>query len=196
MPNPVLAMDYANMYCGSGATDDKWSNHLTLMEVKLPSLEMQYNDHRAGGAPVYIEIPTGIARLECTFVLVGVTRQVMALVDSWVEQQRNFYVYGNVRDQMSGAAFQAGAMMRGQLGRADPQNFRKGDVLSTNYSIRGIIHYEFGLGGNLVYYWDFFQSQRYHNGVDMNKIINENLHINAANSDVLLPGFALGTAPA
>ena len=84
MPNPVLIMDYANMFCGSDITDDGASNHLTLTEVKMPSLEMQYTDHRSGGAPIYIEVGTGIARLEVTFVCIGLISQIMQLVDSWI----------------------------------------------------------------------------------------------------------------
>ena len=191
MPNPIYVMDYANMFCGSGPTNDKDSNHLVLTEVKLPSLEMQYQDHRAGGAPIAIEIPTVINRLEVTFVLVGITRQVMELVDSWVNIEREFYIYGNVRDQMAGTAFQAAAAIRGQLGRVDPTNFRKGDVMSFNYSIRAIHRYEFGIQGHLVYYWDYFNNQRYNGGNDMNRVINDNLHINAAAPDFLLSNFSL-----
>lgn len=191
MPNAVLVMDYANMFCGSDVTDDSASNHLILTEVKLPSMEVQYSDHRAGGAPIYIEIATGIARLECTFVLVGITPQVKKLVDSWIPSQRNFFVYGNVRDQHTGQAIQAAAAFTGQLGRADIQNFRKGDVMHTNYSIRLISHYEFGMAGNLVYYWDFFTNTRFEGGLNKNQEINDNLHINSPAPEFLLNNFAI-----
>lgn len=191
MPNPVLVMDYANLFCGSGPADDSASNHLTLTEVKLPSFEMQYTDHRAGGAPIYIEVGTGMARLETTFVLIGITRQVMQLVDSWIPEQRNFYVYGNVRDQHTGQAIQAAAAFTGQLGRSDVQNFRKGDVMHINYSIRQIIHYEFGLAGGLVYYWDYFNNTRFQGGQDMNAEINENLHVNSPAPEFMLNNFSI-----
>ena len=151
MPNPLMIMDYANFLPGSAPDDETFSNHLTLTEVKLPAFDVQYSDHRAAGAPIYIEIGTGIARLEATFVLVGLVPQTMELVDSWVASERNFFIYGSVRDQLSGDATQAAAAFVGQLGRADPQNFRKGDVMHTNFSIRNITHYEFGIGGELTY---------------------------------------------
>ena len=83
MSNPVWTLEDANMFCGVGPTDNTAANHLVLTEVKLPGLDMQYVDHRAGGAPVAIEVSTVIARLECTFVCVGMTPQIMGLIGSW-----------------------------------------------------------------------------------------------------------------
>jgi phage tail tube protein FII len=192
MPNPVMVMDYANLFCGAGPADDVASNHLTLTELNLPAMDVQYADHRAAGAPIYIELETGMARLEATFVLVGLTPQVMNLVDSWAVTERKFYAYGNVRDHLTGVAYQAAAAFIGQLGRADPQNFRKGDVMHTNYAIRGITHYEFMLADQPIYLWDFFTSTRYFGGRDKNGEINSNLHINAPAPEILLRNFQVG----
>ncbi len=191
MPNALQIMDYANLYAGTAPDDETFSNHLTLTEVKLPALDVQYSDHRATGAPIYIEIATGIARLECTFVLVGIVPQVMELVDSWVVNERNFFVYGNVRDQHTGFASQAAAAFVGQIGRADPQNFRKGDVMHANFSIRNITHYEFGLAGDLTYYWDYFTNTRIMGGENRNEDINNNLHVNSPAPEFMLTNFAL-----
>ena len=194
MANALMIMDFANLYAGSAPDDETFSNHLTLTEVKLPALDVQYSDHRAAGAPIYTEIPTGIARLECTFVLVGIVPQTMELVDSWVASERNFFVYGNVRDQLSGDAIQAAAAFVGQLGRADPQNFRKGDVMHTNFSIRNITHYEFGIGGDLTYFWDFFTNTRIMGGENRNQEINTNLHVQSAAPEFMLTNFQLPMA--
>jgi len=186
-----MVMDYANMFCGSGPQDDQASNHLTLTEVKLPAMDVTYVDHRAAGAPIAIEINTVMARLECTFVCLGIVTQVSALVDSWLFGKREFFVYGNVRDQTTGEAYQAAAMMVGQLGRADPQNFRKGDVMHTNYAIREIIHYEFGVANQLLYYWDYFTNTRVFGPDNMNSKINANLHVNSPAPAVYLTNFQL-----
>jgi phage tail tube protein FII len=192
MPNPVMVMDYANLFCGSGPADDESSNHLVLTELNLPAMDVQYADHRAAGAPIYIELDTGMARLETTFVLVGITPQVMNLVNSWIVTERKFYAYGNVRDHLTGIAYQAAAAFIGQLGRADPQNFRKGDVMHTNYAIRGITHYEFALADQPIYLWDFFTNTRYFGGVDKNAEINSNLHVNSPAPELLLRNFQVG----
>ena len=192
MPNPVQIMDYANLFCGSGPADDASSNHLVLTELNLPAMDVQYNDHRAAGAPIYIELDTGMARLEATFVLVGITPQVMNLVNSWVLTERKFFAYGNVRDHNTGLAYQAAAAFIGQLGRADPQNFRKGDVMHTNYAIRSITHYEFALANEPLVMWDFFTNTRFFGGRDKNAEINSNLHIRPPAPEILLRNITLG----
>jgi Bacteriophage tail tube protein len=200
MGNPMWVMDYANLFCGSGPHDDGASNHLILTELNLPAMDVQYSDHRAAGAPIFIELDTGMARLEATFVLVGLTPQVMNLVDSWVLTERKFFAYGNVRDQNTGVAMQAAAAFIGQLGRSDPQNFRKGDVMHTNYAIRGITHYEFKVADQDLIFWDYFTNVRRFGGRDKNAEINANLHINSPMAEVLLKAFNTrmdpGAAPA
>lgn len=195
MPNPVMIMDYANLFCGAGPQDDAASNHLVLTELNLPAMDVQYADHRAAGAPIYIEFDTGMARLETTFVLVGLTPQVMNLVNSWILTERKFFAYGNVRDHNTGIAVQAAAAFIGQLGRADPQNFRKGDVMHTNYAIRSITHYEFQLAGQPLVLWDFFTNTRFFGGFDKNAEINSNLHINSPPTDILLRTFNTAMDP-
>lgn len=156
MPNPVLVMDYANMFCGSGPQDDTKSNHLTLMSVQLPTLDIQYVDHRPGGAPVAIEIDTLMARFEIKFKLIGITRQVWEMLLRLDPTANDFWIYGNVRDQMTGQAIQAAAFAHGQLAAVEPSEFQRGQIMSTNYTIRGIRRFTFSLGGSPIYDWDFF----------------------------------------
>ena len=195
MANPVMVMDYANLFCGSGPDDDAKSNHLILTELNLPAMDVQYSDHRAAGAPIYIEFDTGMARLEATFVLVGVTPQVMNLVNSWVTSERKFFAYGNIRDHNTGIAYQAAAAFIGQLGRADPQNFRKGDVMHTNYAIRSITHYELKIADQDIVVWDFFTNVRQFGGEDKNQEINANLHINSGTPNILLKNIEVSMSP-
>lgn len=173
MPNPLLIMDYANMYCGSAPDDDGASNHLTLASVELPRLEVQYVDHRAGGAPVSIEIDVIQTRMECRFELVGVTRQVMQLLYGHRPGAQNFYIYGSVRDWMSGEAIQLEAFIRGQLGLVAPQKFTRGGIMSVEYAIRGIIAYTLSMGENEpgnepIYDWSFFSNSWAVGGINQN----------------------------
>jgi uncharacterized protein len=173
MGNPLWTMEAANLYCGSGPDDGNASNHLSLTELKLPGLDVQFVDHRAGGAPVAIEIDTVIARLECTFTLIGVTPQVMGMLGGWGNGQKNsFDAYGVIRDQATGAAMQAHANLLGMLSRADPQNWRRGDVMHTVYSIRGIVHYELDIAGEQIYLWDWATNTRIIGGTDLNAATN------------------------
>jgi phage tail tube protein FII len=142
-----------------------------------------------------VEISTVIARLECTFVLLGLTPQVMELIGSWASTMNYFTAYGVIRDQSTGEAAQAMAVLKGMLGRSDPQNYRRGDVMHTNYSIRCIMHYELNIAGEQVYLWDFPTNTRVIGGVDQNAVINNYLSTGATNVAALIQttgGFVPG----
>ena len=195
MPNSILTMEKANLYAGAAPTDTNASNHLVITECKLPALDEQYVEHRAGGAPVAVEIDTIISHLESTFILVGVTPQVMQLVGSWDTNQNLFFIYGLIRDRQSGEAAQAIAVIKGRLGRADPQNWQRGNVMHTNYAIRGIVHYELNIAGQQIYYWDFFNNQFLVGGEDRNADSNAFLATGslATPTPLIQPGILPGS---
>src|ERR1700733_12698425 len=100
---PLLTMEAANIFCGVQApSDPTQSNHLRLTDVKLPGMDEQYVDHRAAGAPVAIEIDTVFARLECTFTLAGWSTDVAALVAQWGSTNNQFWIFGALRDRVTG----------------------------------------------------------------------------------------------
>jgi len=128
MANTVYIMESANLFCGDH--DPSASNHLVLQELKLPGLEENFVDHAAGGAPLAIEVDTRIQRLEATFNLAGWQPQVMSLLGQSNRMRQTFTAYGLVRDRRSGEALEAKSIMEGRLGRVNPTNFRKGDLMS------------------------------------------------------------------
>jgi P2 family phage contractile tail tube protein len=161
VPNFPFVLDYANLYCGSAPNDDRYSNHLVLSELKLPTVEIQYVDHRPGGAPVAIEIDVVMTRLELEFEVVGITPQIMALLRNLENSKHSFFAYGNLRDYLRGNALPLRAFWRGQLAKATPGAFRRGDVFHMRYQVRGIISYTLyiGEGDNPIYRWDFFNNE-------------------------------------
>ena len=168
MSTSILTLEKANMFCGLSAPDSLNSLHLELTEVKLPAMNEQYVDHRAGGVPIAVEVDTIFAKLECTFQLLGWDTQVASLIASWGTDQNTFHVFGLLRDRRSGLASQAYARMKGRLGLSDPQLFRRGDAMHWNYGIKGIIMYKLQVGGNPLYTWDFFDNTFIVGGVDRN----------------------------
>src|SRR5215210_7098655 len=70
---------------------------LQLAELKLPTFEENFVDHRAGGAPVGIEVDTQLNRLECTFNLAGFQYEVAQLLGPSNILQRRFTGYGLIR---------------------------------------------------------------------------------------------------
>jgi phage tail tube protein FII len=161
MANLPLVLDYANLYCGS--KDASASNHLTLSELKLPTMEIQYVDHRPGGAPLAVEIDVVMTRLELEFEVLGITPQIMALLRTLEVNECDFFAYGNLRDYLTGECTQLEANFRGQLAKVDPQPFRRGNIYYTRYQVRGIMKYELFIGQNdyPIYRWDFFQNSFY-----------------------------------
>ena len=158
MPNFPLVLEYANLFCGSAPRDDKASNHLVLNELTLPTMEIQYVDHRAGGAPVAVEIDVVMTRMELSFEVVGITPQIMALLRNLELAKHDFFAYGNLRDYMGGGSIGLYAYFHGQLAKVQPAAFRKGDVFHTRYQVRGLMRYSLYLGNSEVpiYEWDFF----------------------------------------
>lgn len=171
---PLLTMEAANIFCGVQAPDNiNNSNHLRLTDVKLPGMDEQYVDHRAAGAPVAIEIDTVFARLECTFTLAGWTEQVEELVASWGIDVNQYWIFGALRDRVTGDVYQATAAIYGRLGRADPQLWRRGDIAHWAYAIRGITKYKLSVGNDApIYDWDYYASRFFVGGNDRIAQIN------------------------
>lgn len=182
--NPFYVLEHANLYCGAAPSAEQASNHLVLVSVKLPTLEMQFVDHRAGGAPVATEIDMIQTRLECEFELLGIQPQVMTLMgrhqyggnnletDALVRAGiggNDYHIFGHVRNYATGEALQAVAHLRGQLGRVEMQPYRNGAApMTTRYSIRSIVKYKFELAGQPIFEWDFFQNLWAISGFDQN----------------------------
>jgi P2 family phage contractile tail tube protein len=160
VPNLPLILDYANLYCGSAPRDDTVSNHLILSELRLPTMEIQYVDHRAGGAPVAVEIDVVMTRMELEFEVIGITPQIMALLRNLELAKHDFFAYGNLRDYNSGQTTGLYAYFHGQLAKVTPSAFRKGEIYHTRYQVRGLMRYSLYLGENQVpiYDWDFFNN--------------------------------------
>ena len=158
MPNYPLILDHANLFCGSAPNDDKKSNHLALTELKLPTMEIQYVDHRPGGAPVAVEIDVVMTRMELEFEVVGITPQIMGLLRNLESRKHDFFAYGNMREYASGVALPLMAYFYGQLARVAPQPFKRGSIYHTKYQVRGLMKYELYIGQEdiPIYRWDFF----------------------------------------
>jgi phage tail tube protein FII len=186
MANNLYTMEAANLVCGdtgSGAAPGV-STHLSILELKLPGLEEAYVDVLPGGAAIGIEVPMHINRLESTFNLAGWQPDVMTMIGRSERRLQTFTAYGLIRERRTGEGLQAMAVMWGRLGRSNPTNFRKGDLMAHEFSIRSITHYELYMqqsaqAGNQnettntrqmreIYYWDFFTSERRIDGVDRN----------------------------
>src|SRR4029077_9622670 len=106
-PITIYTMESANMLVGDtgdNASAPGISTHLTLQELKLPALEENYVDHNPGGAPLAIEIPTHMNKLECTFNLAGWDPKVMVYIGQNARTYQRFTAYGLLRDRRTAQA--------------------------------------------------------------------------------------------
>jgi phage tail tube protein FII len=173
----VYVMESANIICGDtrGSSAPGISTHLVLQELKLPGLEENYVDHTPGGAPIAIEIPTHMNKLEATFNLAGWDPTLMTYIGQNDPYYQRFTAYGLIRDRRTSRALQATAIMEGRLGRVNPTAFSKGNLMSHEYSVKSIVHYELymqiteGAQPSEIYFWDFFTSVRRIGGKDLNE---------------------------
>lgn len=165
----TYTMESVNLICGDAGdgSNPGVSTHLVIRELKLPGLEENNVDHTAGGAWVQIEIPMFVNKLEAQFNLAGWQPDVMRLFGTNSRILQSYTAYGLIRDRAKGVALQARAHMSGRLGRVNPTNFRKNDLMDYEYRITSIVHYELAMaeaaGTELVpiYKWDFFTSDFY-----------------------------------
>jgi uncharacterized protein len=178
MASTLYVMEAANIFCGDA--DPSLSHHLDIRNVKLPELVENFVDHAPGGAPWAIEIDTHINRLEATFDLAGWDANVMSILASWSLPNRNFTVWGVIRDRQSGTPLEGQAIIQGRLGRVNPQPWRRGELQHHEYSIRSITGYQLTLNQVQIYNWNFFTNQLVIGGVDMNADTNTILKIPAA----------------
>lgn len=195
----VYVMESANIICGDtrGTSAPGISTHLTLQELKLPTMEENYVDHAPGGAPIAIEVPTHMNKLESTFNLAGWDPALMTYIGQNDPMYQRFTAYGLIRDRRTSKALQATAIIEGRLGRVNPTAFSKGNLMHHEYSIKSIVHYELYMQLNStsmmpaeIYFWDFFTSVRRIGGKDLNEDLVALLSIPAVTVDV--PGPQTG----
>lgn len=171
----IYVMTAVNLFCGDD--DPTKSKGLTISELKLPSLEEEFADHKAGGAPVGIEIPVGIKKLEPTFKLDGFDPDLLVKFGLNSKVRNVFTVYGNISDRRSGRDIPTKAILEGRLGRVAPDAFQSGNLMGHEYAINEVVRYELYFDGKEKIFWDFFESTWRVDGVDQLASVNANLRI-------------------
>lgn len=154
MSGTIYVMEAANMFCGDH--DPSASKHLTLDELTLPVLQEMFQDHHAGGSRVQIEVAVGIQKLEPSFKLAGWDPEVLTQFGLGARARRLYTAYGVIRDKRSGEAIEAKAVIEGRLGKVEADAFQRGEMMSHDYAINEVVHYEVHFGGHEKFYWDFF----------------------------------------
>lgn len=175
MSATIYVMEAVNLFVGDH--DPTASKHLTIQEMKLPTLQAIYADHHAGGALVQIEIELGIQKLEPTFKLAGVDPALLREFGLGSRLKNVFTAYGKIIDKRAGRAIEAKSIMEGRLGKIEPDAFQRGELMGHEYAINEITHYELWFDEKEMIVWDFYTNTWRVNGVDENADTNRILRI-------------------
>jgi P2 family phage contractile tail tube protein len=174
----LYVWEAANLYCGD--EDPTKSKHLTLQNLRLPTLEEMFQDHHAGGARVAIEVGLGIKKLEPTFKLVGWDPDLLSQFGLGAKGKKRFTAYQVIRDKRAGNAIEGKAVIEGRLGKVAPDEFKRGDLIANDYAINEVTHYELYFDRREKFYWDFFTNTVRIDGVDQNSDENTILRVPAS----------------
>lgn len=154
MPATMYFLEAANLFCG--ADDISSSKHLTLRDLKLPTLEEKTAEHHPGGSLFALQVGgLGFNALTATFKLVGFDPGMLRLFGLGSQLLQRYTAYGVARDKLSGDAKQTKAILQGRLQRMEPDAFNRGDLAGESYAISQIMHYEVYFDGAEQFYFDF-----------------------------------------
>lgn len=157
IPSDLLVLEAANLF-----VEMDRSEHLALVNVKLPNMEEIYIDHLAGGAYRQIEVPMQQAHLECTFVLAGWQPYILRLMTvqtvKWIP--RAFMIYGVLRaKRVPETPLCVEVRIEGRIGRIENSEWSRGTLNMHQYSIRGITAYRLKIEDEVMHDWDFYTNK-------------------------------------
>lgn len=175
--NPLLTLEAANIFVGNDPTA---SNHITLRNLKFPTMEKNFVEFTPGGGVVGLEVDTHFNRIEVTFSLNGWTPQVMSQIGLWSRQAQQFSLYGMLRNRLSGEAIRVEAYINGMLSRMAPDAFEKGALANIEYAIRAVTFYQLLVDKTEIYRWDMANNEMLIGGIDV--MADQNAMLNIATS--------------
>lgn len=171
----IYIMEAANLFCGD--EDPTKSKHLTIQNLRLPSLEEMYQDHHPGGSRFQVEIEVGVKKLEPTFKLTGFDPDLLAAFGLGSKARKVFTAYRVIRDKRSGAAIEHKAIIEGRLGAITEDEVKRGDLSGADYKINEVFHYEVWFDRKEKVYWDFFTNTIRIDGAATNQAENTILRV-------------------
>lgn len=166
----IYVMTAVNLFCGDH--DPTKSKHLTIDELKLPSLEEEYAEHKPGGGLVGVEFGLGIKKLEPTFKLKGFDPDLLVQFGLSAPIRNVFTAYGVIVDRRTGRNIEAKAIMEARLGRVAPDAYQRGNLIGHDYALNEVLRYELYFDGKEKIFFDFFENAWRVDGQDPQRAAN------------------------
>lgn len=155
--NTIFVWQSVNLFCGDH--DPLASKHLTLQELKLPTLQEIQADHHAGGSRFAIEVGVGAEKLESSFKLGGFDPSLMGQFGAGSGKPKIYTAYSEILDKKTGRSIEGKAVMEGYLGKNEGDAWQAGEFAGHDYSINGLTHYEFSFDEKVLFRWDFWTNE-------------------------------------
>lgn len=178
MAGTIYVMTAANLFCGDH--DPTKSKHLTLEELRLPSLEEVFADHAPGGAMVQVEFGLAIKKFEPSFKLKGFDPDLLVQFGLGSRVRSVFTAYGVIVDKRTGRSIESKSIIEARLGKIAPDSFKRGDLVGHDYAMNEVMNYQLFFDGAEKIYWDFFTNTWRVDGVDQNADENRILRVTGA----------------
>lgn len=175
MSNTIYLLEAANLYMGDH--DPNNSKHLQIQELKLPNMQGIYGDHHPGGSRFGLEMEVGAEKLGASFKFGGVDMDALAQFGLNDRARHTYTAYGDILNKRTGEHSELVAVMEARLGKAEKDNWQRGEFLGTEYELNELVHYELRIGEQEIFYWDFFTNAWRAGGVDQNADTNRILRI-------------------
>ena len=164
-----------NLFAGASSASPDASKHLTITENTFPKLTEKTAEHHPGGAIGAVQVGgLGLEPLTQNFALAGADSQTMALFGVANTQWTSYAV---LRDKQGNTPVEWKVIAFGRLVALENSALKRGELASQTHTIQEIMHYELSIGGNELYYYDFWSSTWRVNGVDQNQSSNAILRI-------------------
>jgi uncharacterized protein len=175
----IYVMEAANLFMGDA--DPTSSNHLELMELKLPEPTLINQDHMGGGSVMKMGFSmNALEKLEPTFKLAGFNPERLKQFGLNTPYRQIFSVYGVIRDKRSGRAIEAKAIIEAKLAKMTPDAFQRGEMMNHDYALQEVASYSLTVGGSEIFYVDFFTNVYRTDGVDRFADVNSILRVPGA----------------
>ena len=157
-----------NLFVGDAGPDN--SKHLILKNLKIPDLEEMTASHHAGGSLFGVDVGgLGMKPLSPTFKVLGPDPQTMSQFGVGGRTAFPFTAYGHLQNKADGSVSRFKAIWKGRLTRANPGDFSRGTLLDFDHEIKEVLHYEFFLGTQEKFYFDWPSQQWRVDGVPQNQ---------------------------
>lgn len=138
--------------------DPTKAHHLDLENVKIPALSERSKDHTPGGGVMSVKFGMrSIEPITIDFKLKGINPRTMAQFGINTPNRRRYTVRGNVIDMRTGEEIASKAIVEGRILSVDIDQFSRDSGVSTGYRLDEIVHYEFHLGNDEIYYFNFWE---------------------------------------